>query len=76
MRDIARIGWAVIAAGTVAWSSSTAAAAYLYVALGVAFGLPPLRRLLSTAGLIAALYAILKAYHVVVFATTLYSTSQ
>lgn len=47
---------------------------YLYVALGTVFGLPMLRRLITVAVLVAALYVILKAYHVVVFAATLYST--
>ncbi len=45
---------------------------YLYVALGTVFGLSR-RRLLTVLALTAALYAILKAYHVVVFAATLYS---
>jgi hypothetical protein len=36
--------------------------------------LSKLRRLLTAFALIAALYVILKAYHVVVFAATLYST--
>jgi hypothetical protein len=47
---------------------------YLYVALGTAFGLTRPRRLLMAIALIAALYVILLAYHVVVFAATLYST--
>jgi Protein of unknown function (DUF3667) len=47
---------------------------YLYVALDTVFGLPRLRRLLSVAALLAAVYAILKAYHAIVFAVTLYST--
>jgi hypothetical protein len=47
---------------------------YLYVALDTVFGLSKLRRLLTAFALIAALYVILKAYHVVVFAATLYST--
>jgi hypothetical protein len=47
---------------------------YLYVALDTVFGLSKLRRLLTVFALIAALYVILKAYHVVVFAATLYST--
>ena len=47
---------------------------YLYVALDTVFGLSALRRTLTALALVAALYAILKAYHVVVFAVTLYST--
>lgn len=47
---------------------------YLYVALDAVFGLSKLRRLLTVFALIAALYVILKAYHVFVFAATLYST--
>ena len=46
---------------------------YLYVALGTVFGLSMLRRLLTVPALVVALYVILKAYHVVVFAATLYS---
>jgi Protein of unknown function (DUF3667) len=46
---------------------------YLYVALGTVFGLSMLRRLLTVPSLVAALYVILKAYHVVVFAVTIYS---
>jgi hypothetical protein len=56
---------AVEAAG-VAW--------YLYVALGTVFGMSHLRRSITVVALIAMLYVILKAYHVVVFAVTLYST--
>lgn len=47
---------------------------YLYVAAGTVFGLKPLRRLVTVIALIAALNFILKAYHVVVFAVTLYAT--
>ena len=47
---------------------------YLYVALDTVFGLSRLRRLLMVITLVAALYVILMAYHVVVFAATLYST--
>jgi hypothetical protein len=47
---------------------------YIYVALDTVFGLSRPRRLLMVIALIAALYVILLAYHVVVFATTLYST--
>jgi hypothetical protein len=47
---------------------------YLYLALDRVFGLPRLRRSITVVVLIAALYVILKAYHVVVFAVTLYST--
>lgn len=47
---------------------------YLYVALDTVFGLSRARRLVTVVVLVAALYVILKAYHVVVFATTLYST--
>jgi hypothetical protein len=47
---------------------------YLYVALDTVFGLSRLRRLFSVLALVAALVVILKAYHVVVFAATLYST--
>ncbi len=46
---------------------------YLYVALDTVFGLSMLRRLLTVPVLVWALLVILKAYHVVVFATTLYS---
>jgi len=46
---------------------------YLYVALGTVFGMSVLRRLLTVPVLIAALYVILMAYHVVVFVATLYS---
>jgi hypothetical protein len=55
-----------VEAGGLAW--------YLYVALGTVFGMSWLRRSLTVVVLIAGLYAILKAYHVVVFAVTLYST--
>ena len=48
--------------------------AYLYVALGTVFGLSRLRRSITTVVLILALYVILKGYHAVVFAVTLYST--
>jgi hypothetical protein len=47
---------------------------YIYVALDTVFGLTRPRRLLMVIVLIAALYVILLAYHVVVFAATLYST--
>ncbi len=47
---------------------------YIYVALDTVFGLRKPRRLLMVIALIAALYVILLAYHVVVFAATLYST--
>ena len=47
---------------------------YLYVALNTVFGLSRLRRVLMVIALVAMLYVILKAYHVVVFAATLYST--
>jgi hypothetical protein len=47
---------------------------YLYVALDTVFGLSKLRRAITALALVAALYEILKAYHVVVFAVTLYST--
>jgi hypothetical protein len=46
---------------------------YIYVALGTAFGLSAWRRTATTLALVAALYYILKLYHVVVFAVTLYS---
>jgi hypothetical protein len=49
-------------------------AAYLYIALGTVFGLSWLRRSITVVVLILALYVILKAYHAVVFAVTLYST--
>lgn len=52
-------------AGVLAW--------YLYVALGTVFGLSMLRRLLMVPALLWALLLILQAYHLVVFATTLYS---
>jgi hypothetical protein len=51
--------------GVLAW--------YLYVALDAVFGLSRLRRAITVLALVAALYAFLKAYHVVVFAVTLYS---
>ena len=54
-----------IEAGGLAW--------YLYVALGTVFGLSALRRAMTVVVLIASLYVILKAYHAVVFAVTLYS---
>ena len=47
---------------------------YLYIALDTVFNLSTVRRLATVLGLVAALYAILEAYHVVVFAATLYST--
>jgi|GEM_PF-2240108 len=47
---------------------------YLYVALDTVFGLSKLRRAITVLALVAALYVILIAYHVVVFAVTLYST--
>ena len=47
---------------------------YLYVALDTVFGLSRLQRLLVVITLVAALYVILMAYHVVVFVATLYST--
>ena len=47
---------------------------YLYVALDTVLGLSRLRRVLSVLALVGALFAILKAYPVVVFAATLYST--
>ena len=47
---------------------------YLYVALDTVFGISRLRRAITVLALVAALYVILKAYHVVVFAVTLYST--
>jgi hypothetical protein len=47
---------------------------YLYVALDTVFRLPRLRRSITVVVLVAALYVILSAYHVVVFAATLYST--
>ena len=47
---------------------------YLYVALDTVFGLSRPRRVLMVFALVATLYVILKAYHVVVFAATLYST--
>jgi hypothetical protein len=46
---------------------------YIYVALDNAFSLSRLRRAATTLALIAALFYILKAYHAVVFAVTLYS---
>lgn len=46
---------------------------YIYVALDTAFGLSRLRRAATTLALIAALFYILRAYHAVVFAVTLYS---
>jgi len=47
---------------------------YLYVALDTVFGLSRPRRVVTAIALVATLYVILKAYHVVVFAATLYST--
>ena len=47
---------------------------YIYVALDTVFALTRPRRLLMVIVLIAALYVILLAYHLVVFAATLYST--
>jgi hypothetical protein len=47
---------------------------YLYAALNTVFGLSRPRRILMVIALVATLYVILKAYHVVVFAATLYST--
>jgi hypothetical protein len=47
---------------------------YLYVALDTVFGLSRLRRAITVLALVAALSVILKAYHVVVFVVTLYST--
>jgi hypothetical protein len=47
---------------------------YLHVALGTVFGLSMFRRTVTAAALMAAVYAILLAYHAVVFAVTLYST--
>jgi Protein of unknown function (DUF3667) len=52
-------------AGMLAW--------YLYVALDTVYGLSMLRRLITVPVLVWALLVILEAYHVVVFATTLYS---
>jgi uncharacterized protein DUF3667 len=46
---------------------------YIYVALDTAFGLSRLRRAATTLALIAALFYILRVYHAVVFAVTLYS---
>ena len=46
---------------------------YIYVALDTAFGLSRPRRAATTLALIAALFYILRAYHAVVFAVTLYS---
>jgi len=55
-----------IAAAVLGW--------YLYAALNTVFGLSRPRRVLMVIALVATLYVILKAYHVVVFAATLYST--
>ncbi len=55
-----------IAAAVLGW--------YLYAALNTVFGLSGPRRILMVIALVATLYVILKAYHVVVFAATLYST--
>lgn len=46
---------------------------YIYVALDTAFRLSRLRRVATTLALIAALFYILRTYHAVVFAVTLYS---
>ena len=46
---------------------------YLYVALATVFGISRRRRAFTVLALIAALYFILKAYHVVVFSATLYA---
>jgi Protein of unknown function (DUF3667) len=46
---------------------------FLFVALGTVYNLSRVRRLLMVVALIVALFGILKAYHVVVFAATLYS---
>ena len=46
---------------------------YLYVALDTVFGISRLRRAVTVLVLVASLYYLLKAYHVVVFAATLYS---
>jgi hypothetical protein len=46
---------------------------YIYIALDTVFGLSTVRRLVTVVALVVALYVILKAYHVVVFAATLYS---
>ena len=53
---------------------ATVLAAYLYVALGIVFDLSQLRRAVTVVVLITALFVILKAYHVVVFAVTLLAT--
>jgi Protein of unknown function (DUF3667) len=58
----------------VSWLEAAVLAWYLYVALDTVFGLSMLRRLVSVPALVLALYVILKAYHVVVFVVTLYST--
>ncbi len=55
-----------IAAAVLGW--------YLYAALNTVFGLSRPRRVLMVIALVATLYVILKAYHAVVFAATLYST--
>jgi hypothetical protein len=47
---------------------------YLYEALKTVYGLSRLRRSITSISLIVALWVILKVYHVVVFAVTLYST--
>jgi hypothetical protein len=47
---------------------------YLHVALDTVFALSTLRRAITVLALVAALYVILKAYHLVVFVMTLYST--
>ena len=46
---------------------------YLYVALDTVFGISRLRRAVTVLVLLASLYYLLKAYHVVVFTATLYS---
>jgi hypothetical protein len=46
---------------------------YLYEALGIVYGFSRLRRSITTVALIAVLFLILKAYHVIVFVVTLYS---
>jgi hypothetical protein len=58
----------------ISWLEAAVLAWYLYVALDTVFGLSILRRLATVPALVFALYVILKAYHVVVFCATLYST--
>ena len=60
------LAFTAVEAGGLAW--------YIYAAAGTVFGMKPLRRFITVVALIAVLYVILKAYHVVVFAVTLYST--